>query len=41
MIAEIGPCLDALRHKAGFYIGDALHAEALRLAREQSNPGHR
>lgn len=34
LVAEVKPLLDALRKKAGFYIGDAIYAEILRLAHE-------
>lgn len=33
-IPEIRPLLDALRQRAGFYLGDSLYGEALKLARE-------
>jgi hypothetical protein len=33
-VAEIGPLLDALRQQAGFYLGESLYREALRLAHE-------
>ena len=35
-IPEIRPLLDALRQQAGFYLGDALYREALRVAHEQA-----
>jgi predicted nucleic acid-binding protein len=31
---EIGPHLDALRHKAGFYLSEPVYRAALSLARE-------
>ena len=34
LIANLRPLLDALRDKAGFYLGNALYDEVLRLAQE-------
>lgn len=33
-VVEVRPLLDALRQQAGFYLGDSLYREALRLAHE-------
>jgi len=33
-VTEVRPLLDALRQQAGFYLGDSLYKEVLRLAQE-------
>lgn len=34
LLDHIRPCLDALRHDAGFYVSDGLYASAVELAGE-------